>query len=221
MKQLPTILILFICLSGCTSIPFQKTSYVPIDFVDPWTIVERFRNNSPENFQLVNTIVFQYSWNKFSGIGYIKGHIREKTFTVVCINPIGIKLFELSGNKYKVDSHFVLEQFSKKGDFAKAVGDDIRRIYFDTVPSSGAKIKKKKFQIVFTELLETGVVEYIFAGPGGYLVEKNYYEEGILNWKVSYYEYQQNNEKIYPAGIILKNYKYGYTLTIKLKEIQV
>ena len=221
MKQLPTILILFRGLSGCTSIPFQKTSYVPIDFVDPWTIVGQFRNNSPENFQLVNTIIFQYSWNKFSGIGYIKGNIREKTFTVVCINPIGIKLFELSGNKYKVDSHFVLEQFSKKGDFAKAVGDDIRRIYFDTVPSSGAKIKKKKFQIVFTELLETGIVEYIFAGPGGYLVEKNYYEEGILNWKVSYYEYQQNNEKIYPAGIILKNYKYGYTLTIKLKEIQV
>ncbi|OGW68666.1 MAG: hypothetical protein A3J72_09415 [Nitrospirae bacterium RIFCSPHIGHO2_02_FULL_40_19] len=214
-------LILLVFSYGCSNIPFQKTSYVPLDSVDPWTIVRQFRNNSPENFQLVNTIVFQYSWNKFSGIGYIKGNIREKTFTVVCINPIGIKLFELSGNKYKVDSHFVLEQFSKKGDFAKAVGDDIRRIYFDTVPSSGAKIKKKKFQIVFTELLETGIVEYIFAGPGGYLVEKNYYEEGILNWKVSYYEYQQNNEKIYPAGIILKNYKYGYTLTIKLKEIQV
>ncbi len=65
MKQLPTIFILFICLSGCTSIPFQKASYVPIDFVDPWTIVGHFRNNSPENFQLI-VLMPQNLWSSDS-----------------------------------------------------------------------------------------------------------------------------------------------------------
>ncbi len=65
----------------------------------------------------------------------------------------------------------------------------------------------------------SGIVEYIFAGADGYLVEKNYYEKDILNWRVSYYEYRQKDGKIYPRGIILKNYKYRYSLTVRLKEI--
>jgi hypothetical protein len=218
MRKLPAILIFVICLTACSSIPFQKTVYVPLDSVEPQALVEKFKNNSPENFRLINTIVFEYNWNKLSAIGYIDVDTIKQTFTVVCINHVGIKLFELSGDRNRITVHFMLEQFSEKGDFANTVGGDIGRIYFDLFPSSEANIKKKKYQVKFTEPSAAGIVEYVFAGAEGYLVEKGYYEGNMLNWKISYYEYQQKDGKIYPAGIILKNYKYGYTLTIKLKE---
>lgn len=219
MKRLPAIFIFLICLTGCGGIPFQKTTYVPLDSVEPRALVEKFKNNSPENFRLINTIVFEYNWNKLSAIGYIEVDVSGKTFKVVCINPIGVKLFELSGDESKVDTVFAMEQFTKNNNFASTVGADISRVYFNLIPSHEAKIKKKKHQIKFIEPSGAGVVEYVFAGAEGYLVEKGYYEEDMLNWKVSYYEYQQKDGKIYPAGIILKNYKYGYTLTIKLKEV--
>jgi len=219
MRKLPAIFIFLICLTACSSIPFQKTAYVPLDSVEPLALVEKYKNNSPENFRLINTIVFEYNWNKLSAIGYIEVDVSGKTFKVVCINPIGVKLFELSGDESKVDTVFAMEQFTKNNNFASTVGADIRRVYFNLIPSHAAKIEKKKHQIKFSEPSGAGVVEYVFAGAGGYLIEKGYYEGNMLNWKVSYYEYQQKDGKIYPAGIILKNYKYGYTLTIKLKEI--
>ncbi len=220
MKLLIAITILIVCGYGCGSIPFQKTSYVPMRNVDSLALVEQFRQHSPEKFMLINTIVFKYNWNKFSAIGYIDVNTGEKTFKAVCVNPMGLKLFELTGDKDKVDSSSLLEQFSRKGNFAGTVGEDIRRIYFDLTPSSGAKINKKKLKVVFSEPSGPGILVYIFAGSAGFLVEKNYYEDGILNWRVSYYEYRQKDDKFYPAGIILKNYKYGYSLTIKLKEIR-
>jgi len=221
MNKLPAALIALVCLYGCSVIPFQKTSNVPMDSVEPLAIVEKFTNNSPVSFEIMNTIVFKYNWNKFSGIGYIYVDTAEKAFRAVCMNPMGVKLFELSGDKGGIVPHFVLEQFSQQGNFAAMVGEDIRRIYFDLTPSPGAHVKKRKYEIRFREPAGAGSMEYIFAGAGGYLVEKNYYEENALNWGISYYEYLERDGRIYPRGIILNNYKYGYRLTVRLKDVQV
>lgn len=220
MRRLFAIFVFLTGLTACSSIPFQKTADVPLDAADPWMLAEQFSDKSPERFQIMNTIMFEYNWNKFSGIGYIYVDSGEEIFKAVCINPMGVKLFELTGDKNNTTPHFVLDQLSKKGDFAKTVGEDIRRIYFDLTPSAAAQIKKRRYQLIFKEPAGAGIMEYVFAGTGGYLVEKNYYEENKLDWGISYYEYQQKGGSIYPGGIILNNYKYGYSLTVKLKEIQ-
>ncbi|RJR16572.1 MAG: hypothetical protein C4581_09660 [Nitrospiraceae bacterium] len=215
-----SVFILIICLYGCSSVPFQKTAYVPLQTEDPWKLVEHFSESSPADFQVMNTIVFEYNWNKFSAIGYIYVDTVEKTFRVVCMNPMGVKLFELSGDKDRIVPHFVLEQFSRKGNFAVTVGEDIKRIYFDLIPSADARVSSRRHKVTFSEPAGAGTMEYIYAGAGGYLVEKNYYEDSAMNWGISYYEYMEKNGRIYPGGIILNNYKYSYSLTVRLKEVQ-
>ncbi len=102
------------------------------------------------------------------------------------------------------------------------VGEDIRRIYFDLLPPPGdpvqpdAQVTKRRYEVVFRQ----GELEYVFAGTGGYLVQKSCYNGFRLLWRVSYYEYQEKDGKIYPRGIILDNRKYGYRLIADLKEIQ-
>lgn len=209
-----------VLLAGCSGIPFQKTAYVPLETADPLTAVERFKMNSPDSIQLLNTIVFQYNWMKFSGLGYIRVNTPEKTFAVVCINHMGVKLFELSGDEKGTVSGFALDEFTRKGDFSAIVGEDIKRIYFDQVPSSEAALVKEKYRIIFRQPSGAGITEYIFAGPDVNLTEKSYYEDDALVWRVSYYEYQSDEGKLYPRGIILKNYKYGYSFMVKLKEIR-
>ena len=214
------LLIILLFIAGCTSIPFHETTLVPLDKADPPAIVERFRTDSPEEFQLLNTIVFEYRWRKFSALGVAAVNTKERTFTLACINQLGVNLFELTGNKDGVTTVFVMPEFTKQGDFGAAVGEDIKRIYFDLLPSSDAKIERQKYRIIFRQGFGSGFMEYVFAGAEGTLLEKNYYEDGVAVWTVSYYEYTRNRGKLYPSGTILNNNKFGYRLIVKLKEIQ-
>jgi hypothetical protein len=206
-------------LSGCESVPFQKTPDFPLDSADPVVIRERFQRAIPEKVRLLNTIVFDYKWKKFSGIGFVEADSSEKTCSVVCMNQVGIKLFELSIDGETTDTRFALPEFTSRGNFSKAVGEDLRRVHFDLVPSAAAEVERTKLAVIFRQQEGKGTVEYVFSGPDRFLTEKTYFEDGNPVWKVSFYEYIEKDGKIYPGGTVLKNYLYDYRLIIKLKEI--
>jgi hypothetical protein len=205
--------------AGCSSIPFEKTSFVTMSGVDPQEIVEKYKKSLPEHYQVLNTILFTYGWNKFTALGYVDVNIRTKSFTVASMNPMGVKLFQLSGNENGIDTHFMLKELEKQGDFASFIGEDMRRVYFDLIPTPTAEIIKKKDRLVFRQASGNGVFVHVFAGAEGLLVEKDHYRDNTLHWRVSYYNYRREGDKIYPGGIIFNNYKYGYSLTVTLKEI--
>lgn len=205
---------------GCSTIPFQRTSYFPLDSVDLQLARREFATSLPDRFQVMNTIVFQYKWHSFSALGYIDVNRGAKTFAVSCMNPAGIKLFELSGDKDSVKTNFVLKELLRRGDLPLVVGEDIRRIYFDNVPSGEAKAQKDRYKVIFSEPSGPGVIKHIFAGRGPQLIEKRYYEKNRLLWSVFYYEYRKDHGKFYPAGVMLRNYRFGYNLIVRLKEVR-
>jgi len=211
--------ILMFVSTGCASIPFQETVLVPIGSGDPRTLVERFQKNMPASYHLLNTIVIEYAWRKFTGIGFVDIDTRNKQFKVVCLNPMGVKLFELSGDQNKTTTHYAIPALTKNGDVATAIGDDIRRIFFDPVPSSDARIGKGKYKIRFQQPFEPGSMEYVFGGEVPDLIEKNYYGNDGIVWRTSYYEYRDWDGMRFPQGIIFHQYQYGYRLIIRVKEI--
>ena len=206
--------------AGCSTVPFQRTNYIPLDGVDPQLARREFAEALPDKFQVINSIVFQYKWRKSSALGYADANRGLKTFSVSCLSPVGIKLFELSGDKDSVRTNFVLKELLRRGDLPRVVGEDIRRIYFNNVPSGEAKAQKEKYKIVFSEPSGSGVIKYVFAGSPTVLIEKRYYEKNSLVWSVFYYEYRQERGKFYPAGIILRHSRFGYNLTVRLKEVR-
>ena len=219
MIKLVLLLIGFALVTGCTHVPFQETRYVSIGSDDPKSVVEQFKTNTPESFQILNSVVFEYSWKSFMGIGYIDINRQNSVFKVVCLNPMGVQLFELSGDRNNIVTHNAMPALMEYGDLPTAVGNDIRKIYFDLLPSDGARIWKSKNKINFSQSYGSGIMEYEFAGQGRELVEKVYYENDEIVWRISYYEYRVQNGKHYPQGIILVNYKYGYQLTVRQKEL--
>jgi len=194
-----------LCLTGCTGIPFQKTALVPVELFNPADVRQQFAESLPSEFQLVTTIEFTYKRRSIpSAIGYIAADIKNKSFTVVGINPIGgCTLFELSMEKDRVNCRFAIEEFTRHGDFANAVADNIKKAYFDRIPAADADVFKKKYTIIFRQPEISGTMEYVFAGTDKVLIEKNYYENNKKVRSVFYYEYQKVNEKLYPAGIII------------------
>lgn len=213
------LLVVFVLAAGCAEIPFRKTERISFASADPKRVVEQFKANSPDQFQLLNSVVFEYSWNTFMGIGYIDINRQNSQFKVVCLNPLGVQLFELSGDRDTIVTHNAMPMLLEHGDLPTAVGTDIRLIYFDLVPAETARIIMGSYGISFRQPYAAGFVEYEFAGKGQELVEKVYYENDEMVWKISYYEYQEQNGKHYPQGIIMVNYRYGYQLTVRQKEL--
>jgi hypothetical protein len=213
------IAILHVLVAACVRVPFQETKLVSLDSEDPHSMVERFQKGIPASFQLLTSVVFEYNSRKFAGIGTVQINSSDGVFRVAGMNPMGVKLFELSGDRHRVTSHYSIADFSRYGDIATAVGNDIRRIYFDLVPGPEASIGKRKYKLIFRQASSPGSLEYIFAGAGGDLIEKNYYEDNGLVWRISYYEYRDQDGKRWPQGIVFLNYQYGYRLTIRQKEL--
>lgn len=207
-------------LSGCAGIPFQQAERVPMEKAEPGKVIEQFGAMLPEKFQVINTIVFEYMGEAVSFIGYSDIDTLEKTFIIAGLNPVGIKLFELTGNNEKTELKFAIEEFTKRGNFAEAVAGDIKKIYFNRLPGTGAKSYKRKYEIVFAQSENGATIEYVFAGTGNLLVEKRCIVDNSAVWSVYYYEYRIENGKLYPAGIIVENYKYDYKLILRLKEIR-
>jgi len=202
---------------GCATIPFQETTLVSLETSDPLSVVEHFKENIPVNFQLLTTVVFEYNGRTFTGIGAIDIDSKNRTFKVACLNPMGVKLFEISGNDLGVMTTYAVAALAKYEELGATVGNDIRRIYFDLLPSQNAPVWKRKYQFVYQQFTRSGYMEYVFAGREGDLMEKRYYEDHLLMWCVSYYEYQLQQGKRFPQGIIFDNYQYGYRLTVRQK----
>jgi hypothetical protein len=221
MRRLIILFILQIFIAGCSTVPFQETRLVTLESEDPWNMVEHFQKSVPASFQLLTSVVFEYNSRKFYGIGTVQVNRSSGVFRVAGMNPMGVKLFELSGDRQSVTSQYTIADFSRYGDIAAAVGNDIRRIYFDLVPGPEASIWKRRYKLIFRQPSGPGFLEYVFAGTGGDLIEKSYYDEGGIAWKTSYYEYHEQDGKRWPQGIVFIHYQYGYRLTIRQKEILV
>ena len=206
--------------AGCTTIPFKNISYVSLEGVNPQMARAQFSQRLPQRFELMNSTLFAYRHMKFSCLGPTRVDAKNKSFTVVGLNHVGVKLFEMDFNNELIDSKYVFPELTKHGDFAKAVCEDIKRIYLDRVPPVESNVILEKYKLIFRAPEKNGFLEYVFAGKDNLLIEKHCYMNGCKLWSVFYYEYIFKNGKLFPTGVILRHYGYNYYLVVRLKEIR-
>jgi len=221
MRKVPAAMLLLLFLAGCSTVPFRETERVPLDSRDALSLVERFRSDMPDSFELLNTVVFEYNGRSFTALGTVRINRADRVFQVAGMNPMGIKLFELSGDQNSVTARYLIADFTRHGDIAAAVGNDIRRMYFDLVPGPEAWSWMRNTTLIFRQSFGAGVLEYVFAGRAGDLIEKRYYEEDGIVWKASYYEYRDQDGKRWPQGIVFIHYSHGYRLIVRQKELHI
>lgn len=220
MKQIRLVIFIIMAgLSGCASIPFEAVSYMPVLDIDPVSVRNDFAHSMPQQFEILSSVVFRYKWHSFASLGYTSADVPEETFDLTGLNQMGITLFNVSGVKGEINSRFAIDEFTKQGDFKKVVADVVTNVYFQNVPSADAQWKKTKHEIIFTQPEENGFLEYVFAGTNNRLIEKRYKEHNRTVWAIRYYEYTEYKNAVYPYGIVFKHHRYGYTITLSVKEI--
>jgi hypothetical protein len=209
-----------VCIIGCSSVPFKRAERARLEGIDPQEVRLRFAKALPQKFDVMNSIVFAYHHRKISCLGPTRVDIPAQGFTVVGLNHVGVTLFELLMHNGRVEPKYIFPELAARGDFATAVSEDIKRIYFERVPPPESKMIPGKYAVIFRAPKDGGFLEYVFAGRDRFLVEKSYYVNGRKLWSVSYYEYASKEGKIFPAGIMVRHYRYDYRLTVRLKEIR-
>lgn len=220
MRRLLLLSLFLIVAGGCESMPFKEVELVPMGTKDASVVQERFARSIPDHADMLSVISFKSAGQKLSGIGYLSIDGKSRAFSVVCLSPVGIKLFEFAvdGNGV-VTSMFALPPLDRGGRLADTVGEDIKRIYLDLIPSGRLWSRWDRDSLVVMSYVDDGIMEYVYAGAEGALIRKLYRIDDELQWRVSYFEHVRKNGKLYPNGIVVNNYRYGYRLTIKVREI--
>lgn len=212
------LLFLMLALPGCAAVPFHRAEPVSQVGLEPGALLAKYRESAPEIFNQLNSIVFDFAGQKVLAIGFLEINSKEKSFRVVCLNPMGVKLFDLSGDEAGLTTNYAIEPLAKLGDIAVLVAADIRRIYFDNAPKENATPYGWGNRVIFGGGTPDGYLEHVFAGGTGDLVEKRFYADQLLVWQVDYSEYHENNGRRYPREITIIDYKNGYQLTVREKE---
>lgn len=212
--------VLILLLSACGKAPFQSAPRIELMEKNPEQIQARFAATLPKQFQRIDTLTFQYGMRRMSAIGVTDVDMEAKTFTVVGLNPMGIKLFDLSGDMRTVKSRFVAPAFSRHKQFAQRIAEDIRRIYFHRIPALPADASVGKYQAVYRLEKEGNRLTHIFSGEIPRLTAKRFHQNGFLQWQVQYFGYIEKKGLIHPVGIYLKNSRHNYRLAVQLKEIR-
>jgi len=213
-----TIPLLLMLVTGCATEHFRQAQMVSISKIEPEQLLERFKANLPEKVSSLNSVVFEYAGISFLGLGFVEIDRSKGTFRVICLNPMGVKLFDLSGDKNVTTTNFAIEPMAQYGEIGAAVAADIRRIYFDLLPPPGTEPRKGEYRVIYGSATPKGYQEQIFAGIDGDLTEKRFYADQFISWQVTYHDYKSIGGKRYPQGIVLTNYKDGYQLVIREKE---
>ena len=220
MRKFIILVLIIFSNAGCSTIPFQKINYVPLEDINPQMVRDQFAQRLPQRFELMNSVVFAYRHQKFSCLGLIRVDALNQRLTVVGMNHVGVKLFDLSFNNEVIESKYIFSELTKHGDFAKTVCEDIKRTYLDWVPPAESNVILEKYKIIFRAPKKDGFLEYVFAGKDNFLIEKHCYMNGRKLWSVFYYKYLLKNRKVFPVEVIVRHYGYNYYLVARLKEVR-
>ncbi len=215
-------LALAIWLAGCATVPFEPVPWTALpDEVDPDAVPEAFAAALPVRFVSEDTLVFRFFWREIAALGYTRIDREAGTFAVICLNHLGVQLFYITGDRQQTTLEYAIPEFADRPEFVEAIGEDIRRLYFDLLPAAEAQVAIGSDRLSFTLHQDNRRVRHIFGGPRLFLRQKRARQGWRRLWDVTYYEYRQVNGQWLPRGMVLRNHRQNYRLTLRIREVSI
>jgi len=211
--------LLLILVAGCGSEPFQREPLPELVNPNAKAIRDAFAATIPSRFTSDDTVIIQAPFHDdLAVLGVLRVDRVAGTFELVALNQIGVKLFHVAGDRTTATVRFAIPPLMAHEDLLLAVAQDIRRMYFDLVPTDTAQTQISPTMVQFSQSTPQGNVEEHFGGNPPVLLEKQL--DGLFGpvWKVSYYEYHQQSGGLYPRGIVMDNHQYHYRIIVKNRD---
>jgi hypothetical protein len=213
---------------GVLLLPLLLTScrtFVPLTERDEWQIPTRFNASLPTAFTARQTLVFEFRphwwWPpvRFTALGYATVDRAARDYAVVCLSPLGMKLFEVScaGGRSQATLAFPIPG---NGDaIGKAIGADIANLYFDLVPAPGAALRRRGDVLRFREARDGLRLTHEFSIPKGRLLRKTV-DDKSGRTTIVFGDPEGDLVGGYPGVVRLRNHRYGYQVTVRTRQLE-
>ncbi|MEI6563659.1 MAG: hypothetical protein WCO42_05045 [bacterium] len=152
-------------------------------------------------------------------LGYSRVNPKTGDYAVVCLSPLGVKLFDVARTNGQTTARISLPVPGGQQEAEKAIGDDISRLYFDMTPAPGATVTQKGGRLVFWWRDGKDWNEYEYDILSTRLVRKAACLDGSLSTLV-FGDYRKLPCGTYPLAMKLTNSKNRYSLTIRNLDIR-
>ena len=167
-------------------------------------------------FEVLSSVVLQYRVARVSALGVTSVDRQEGRFAAAGLNPVGMKIFELSGDRAGVEHAYVMPDIPGGDDLPSAVAESIRAVYFGLIPAEtdDARIRGRYMRIRTAERAGMSY-EYLFGFSARRLARKRCYRNGRLLWEVRYTGWGHDAEgRLYPLDARFIHHLYGYRVSI-------
>ncbi|MCP3900854.1 MAG: DUF3261 domain-containing protein [Desulfobacteraceae bacterium] len=219
------IIFLSLLLTGCT-IAIPKHDLVVLNNITESNAIKEISEYNDfvmQKTNIISSITFNFRGRGMSALGITQLDTKNKDFKVAALNPMGVTLLAIKMEKGDIVSSYVMPQFEKGGleKAAEMIGKDIAHIYFNRkIDLHDKSLTLDKYRVSINPQIDKNNYKYVFSGKPLKLMKKTMYENNKKVWSVDYYDYKNINNKEIAFKIFLKNYRYGYTLEIKSKDIK-
>ena len=217
-RLVPVLVCLTLCLTSCRTVPPP----LPAGAIE--SLRARFETLQPVHFDSRQTVLFEFRphwwWPtiRLTALGYASVDRTTGNYAVVCLSPLGMKLFDVVRSNGNVRCNFAIPV---PGAAGQAVGADLANLFFDLTPPPTAAVHTHGDELVFRSAGDHRTTEYVFSIASGQLLRKVYYEGRKRIATVTFRDYRTAEGRVYPRLSILENHRYRYTLTIAVRNLSL
>jgi hypothetical protein len=180
----------------------------------------------PDKFESVHAVVFEYSphwwWPtlRLAALGYATVDSAAHAYRVVCLTPMGIKLFEVFNTNGEARVNTLLPGSGERQQLIRAMSDDVAGLFFDLVPPPGATGTAHGGRWVFTQPREHGSTAYTLTAATGLPEQKEMFEGRTHNKTVTFSRFEKLQGVQVPRTMTLEDHRHHYRLIFVLKEFK-
>ena len=178
----------------------------------------------PDIFTATHAVVFEFKphwwWPtlRLAALGYASVDCVTHSYRVVCLSPLGVKLFEVSKTNGATQVNTLLPTAGKQQPLVQAMGGDVASLFFDLVPPAGTLGEAREETWFFSCPAEQCRTEYTLAATTGLPVKKEIYEGRKRVKTVTFEDFASVEGRAVPSHISLQDRRNDYRLIFVLKE---
>lgn len=211
---------LLLLVNACATVPFASTELTPTVPRSAAALSDGLWSGGSGSLMVRQSALFEFGGMKVPIAGVMKLDRSAKVARLVGMNDMGVKLYDISVDAASSQAHFIIPDLARYPGFAEAVASSVRRIFLYPEPAADDTLERTKANYLLTrEESDGGTTRFVFGGADSQLLEKQY-RGPAGSWLVRYYQYNPQQGRLFPGGIVLDDDRAGYRLTLWIESVE-
>lgn len=191
-------------------------------------LVDRARRLQPSRWEADQTMVFEFKrhwWEpsiRMTALGYAASDSTTGDYHLVCLSPLGLRMFEVSRVDGREQAFLPLPELQKNRFLVDSILRDTDRLINAGLPSRFVVTASSPDRVVI-EYSDGGSNKTVCAisAPDALVATRSFYEGYRPAVSMEYSDYRSAGGGVVPFRVKLINRLYGYRLNLTIREFRL